>query len=194
MIRAVIFDCFGVLITDSLQVMHDQLAAVNPASARELKDMVQLTNKGLLSPDDTRARAAALFGLDVDSYAAKVRSGEAKNEPLLRYILTLRTDYKTALLSNIGAGSLHKRFSETELAELFDEVVASGEVGYAKPDPKVFQLTADRLGLRCDECLFTDDRKGFCEAAQATGMQAIVYSDFEQFRSELETHLASDAR
>ena len=73
-------------------------------------------------------------------------------------------------------------------------MVASGEVGYAKPDPKVFQLTADRLGLRCDECLFTDDRKGFCEAAQATGMQAIVYSDFEQFRSELETHLASDAR
>lgn len=44
------------------------------------------------------------------------------------------------MLSNIGSNSLHKRFSDEELEEHFDIVVASGDIGYAKPDGKHTKL------------------------------------------------------
>lgn len=186
MIKAIIFDCFGVLITDSLQAMHDKLALTNPQGARELKAAVQLANRGIVSTDETREQLASLFGLDVDTYVLQLRQGEVRNEPLLKLITTLRPQYKTGLLSNIGAGSLHKRFSEAELAGLFDALVASGDVGVAKPDAAIYRLAANRLGVETSECIFVDDRVGFCEAAESTGMKAIVYESFEQFTADLD--------
>jgi HAD superfamily hydrolase (TIGR01509 family) len=69
--------------------------------------------------------------------------------------------------------------------------VSSGEIGYAKPEPEAYEIVAQRLGVRLDECVFTDDRADFCEAARAVGMQAIEFTGLEQFRHALEPLLAA---
>lgn len=189
MIKAIIFDCFGVLLADNLQLMRQRLESQDPERAREVKDLVALSNKGILDPAKARPKIAELFGLTLDEYIREVTSGEGRNEELLAYIPTLRPMYKTAMLSNIGSGSLRSRFTSEELEVLFDEVVASGEIGFAKPEAQAYEIVADRLGIRLDECVFTDDREGFCEAARGVGMQAIVFEDFAQFRRELEALL-----
>ena len=58
--------------------------------------------------------------------------------------------------------------------------------GYMKPDAEIYEYTANQLGVRFDECLFTDDREEYCEAARAVGMQAIHYQSFNLFKAELE--------
>lgn len=191
MIKAVIFDCFGVLITDALQVLCDEVRARDPAAADQIRDLVRLANRGIADPEASSRQVAAILGTTYEGYRQRISDGEVRDTQLLEYVGSLRKMYKTALLSNIGKGSLLRRFTEDELSRYFDTVVASGEVGYAKPEPEIYEIAADRLGLRLDECVFTDDREEYCEGARAVGMQAILYEDFSRFRPALEALLSN---
>lgn len=185
MIKAIIFDCFGVLISDALQVLCDELRARDPDAARRIGDLIKASNRGMIDPKESNAQVAAILGLSVDEYRTKIRDGEVKNHEVLQYVRELRRTYKTAMLSNISATGLTVRFTPDELQECFDTVVASGEIGYAKPEPEAYEIVAERLGVRLDECAFTDDRIEFCEAARAVGMQSIEFQDLTQFKRDL---------
>lgn len=185
MIRAVIFDCFGVVLSDSLQVLIDELATKNIAAAQEAKELVRAVNKGILEPSQTRPMIADLLGLSLAEYTKVLRSGEVKNLQLMHYIRSLRPEFKTGMLSNVGIGSLQKRFDAGELDAHFDTVVASGEIGFAKPEREAYLIVAERLGVLPEECVFTDDRESFCDGATSVGMQSILYTEFAQFTKEL---------
>lgn len=192
MIKAVIFDCFGVIITDALQALCNELAESDPAGVADIKDIIAASNNGFIDPNVSSRKAAKILGMSQDEYRHKIRRGEAKDQALLDYIALLRKDYKTGMLSNIGKGSLSARFSKAKLAKYFDAVVASGDVGFAKPEARAYELVAERLDVRLDECIFTDDREGYCEAARAVGMQAILYESFPQFQTDLVAQLGNN--
>lgn len=48
--------------------------------------------------------------------------------------------------------------------DLVDVVIDSSEVGMRKPNPAIFQLALDRLGVRADRSIFLDDSRGICPA------------------------------
>lgn len=192
MIRAIIFDCFGVLITDALQAIRDKAGARDAAAVQEISDIIAANNRGLMDPTESNERIAAILGITSAELRTMVAAGEIKNLELLAYIQTIRAQYKTAMLSNIAGSSLRKRFEPNELELYFDVVVASSDIGYAKPEPEAYQITADRLGVRCDECVFIDDRSSFCQGATSVGMQTIVYTNFAQFRTELDKLLTAN--
>lgn len=74
---------------------------------------------------------------------------------------------RTALLSNSWG---RDGYPEAELDAHFDVIVISGEVGLRKPDPEIFRLTADRLGVPPERCAFVDDLQRNVEAARQVGM------------------------
>ncbi|MEX2543246.1 MAG: HAD family hydrolase, partial [Trueperaceae bacterium] len=45
----------------------------------------------------------------------------------------------------------------TGIAEYFDSILISGNLGFAKPDPRIFSLAADSLGVSSRECIFVGD-------------------------------------
>ena len=59
------------------------------------------------------------------------------------------------------------------LDELFDDVVDSSEVGVRKPDPRIFHLAAERLGVEPERSMFIDDYDGNVVGARAVGFEAI---------------------
>jgi putative hydrolase of the HAD superfamily len=191
MIRAVVFDCFGVILTDVLSEIRAELAQRDPGAAEEIRGIIAANNRGLIEPRESNEQIASLLGMDPHVFRQQVREGETKNEPLLSYILDLRKSYKTAMLSNIAGSSLDRRFPNNELAQYFDVVAASADIGYAKPDREAYLHVADALGVRPEECLFTDDKEGFCTAATSVGMHSIVYTDFIQFKTALGKILAT---
>ncbi len=186
MIKAVVFGCFGVVLTDSLSEIRAGLAQRDPKAAEEVRDIIAANNRGLLEPQESNARIAAILNMDLEAFRTLVRTGEARNTRLLDYILELKARYKTAMLSNVAGSSLARRFPDNELATYFDTVVASAEIGFAKPDYEAYYITAQRLGVLPEECVFTDDKPTFCEAATQAGMSAIVYTNFVQFQTDLE--------
>jgi HAD superfamily hydrolase (TIGR01509 family) len=112
-----------------------------------------------------------------------------KNAQLLELISELKTSYKIGMLSNIYSNWIRTDFlSETEIA-LFNDMVFSFEVGTVKPDPEMFLIACNRLGVTPAEALMVDDREHNILAARTVGMQGITYTNFQVFKSELNTLL-----
>jgi epoxide hydrolase-like predicted phosphatase len=74
--------------------------------------------------------------------------------------------------------------------ELFEVVVDSAFVACRKPDPEIYEITMQRLGLAAGQCLFVDDVEVNCDAARELGMTAVHFRDNEQAIDEIRAALA----
>ncbi len=95
---------------------------------------------------------------------------------------------RTALLSN----SWGNTYPRDTWDGMFDDIVISGEVGLRKPEPEIFQLAAERLGLKPAECVFVDDLQLNVDGARAVGMTAILHTEYDETRRALETLFGAD--
>jgi putative hydrolase of the HAD superfamily len=83
---------------------------------------------------------------------------------------------RTAILSN-GVPEIMSRLQrERSLAEFFDVIVVSYEVGCAKPDPAIYRICLERLNVPAEAALFVDDRVENLEAASALGIQTLHFT------------------
>jgi putative hydrolase of the HAD superfamily len=71
------------------------------------------------------------------------------------------------------------------LETAFDAVINSARVRLAKPDPRIFQLAADKVGCAPADCVFVDDTPGHVEAARALGMTAFDFAGPADLRARL---------
>ena len=183
MIRAIIFDCFGVIRPDNLATAYAKFGGDMQKDAEFIRETHRASHIGLRPSAPAFAKH---FGITEEEWREAVETGDYDHE-LVAYIQKLRRKYKVGMLSNIGKDGFRRYFTETELnGGLFDAVVASGDIGYAKPEAQAYEIMADRLGVLLHECVFTDDREDYCFGAQGVGMAVIRYESFGQFKPELE--------
>lgn len=115
---------------------------------------------------DRREAEAALAAFDAR------RASDAPVEPAMSALLgRLAGRGRLGLLSNAGAGA-RARLEALGVTAPFDDIVCSGDVGLAKPEPAIFRLAASRLGVSPEACFFIDDSAGHVEAARSVGMRA----------------------
>ena len=85
---------------------------------------------------------------------------------------------RTALLTNnVREWEPLWRAKLPEIDEIFEVVVDSAFVGMRKPDPRIYELTLERLGCAAADCVFVDDLEVNCEAARELGMAAVRFED-----------------
>lgn len=72
-----------------------------------------------------------------------------------------------------------------DVVGLLDDVVVSGTVQLAKPDPAIFRLVGERAGLPLAQLAFVDDGAANVEAARALGMRAVRFTDADALRTDL---------
>jgi len=184
MIKAVIFDCFGVLTTDGWLPFKRKYFSHNPELKAKATDLNKQTDAGLASYKDFAHGVAELAHVPF-AEAIKAIEHNVTDDELLEYLAAeLKPRYKLGVLSNAGADWLDKLFSPAQIA-LFDAVALSYETGFVKPDPRAYQAIAERLGVEASECVFIDDQERYCTAAREQGMQAIVYTSLERFKQDL---------
>ncbi len=107
------------------------------------------------------------------------------NAGMIDFIGELRGRVKVGLLSNAAPGLEDDLRSRYGVYDLFDDVINSATVRLAKPDPRIYQLAADRLGVRTDACFFTDDLPHNIEAARSVGMRAHQFDTCDGLRAAL---------
>ncbi len=190
MIKAVIFDCFGVLTKDWWKDFCD---SVPPGPGLEkAKELNHQYDSGAIKLEDFMKGVELATGRALQPVEAIVTSPQAtKNTRLMDYIRILGEDYKIGMLSNIGTTWITDSFLNDEEQKLFDAMVFSFQVALTKPNPKIYQIAAQRLRVQPNECVFIDDVERYCEGARAVGMQAIHYRDFEQMKTELDKILSA---
>jgi putative hydrolase of the HAD superfamily len=114
------------------------------------------------------------------------------NEELFAFMRALHgRDYRMAILTNNVREWEPLWRSMLPVDEIFELVVDSGFEGVRKPDPAIYELTLERLGVAAEAALFLDDLEVNCDAARALGMQAVHFRSNAQAIAEIESALAA---
>lgn len=191
MIKAIIFDCFGVLAQDGwLKFAEDHFKS--PVERAAAADLLKQHDTGLITAAQFGRQASEMSGVPSDELEKVITTHHSKNEKLLAHIAALKSaGYKVSILSNVGEDWLSNFLTKEERA-LFDDLLLSYKVGLIKPDPLIYMMAADRLGLFTKECVFVDDRQICVEGALAVDMPAILYKNYDDFIAKLTTILSND--
>mgnify|MGYP003565260244 CR=1 FL=1 len=194
MIKALIFD-FGRVISSqkplSLFRSYENDLGLAPESLNQIMFGSPLWQEALLGRKTAKEFWYSIgpeLGLksheEIDEFRRRYHSDESINNEVLNLIQQLHNRYKLAVLSNSPPG-LDRWLADWGIIELFDVIFCSGDEGLIKPDPAVYNLTLQRLGVLPHEAVFIDDTGGHVEAAQKLGIHGIIFTNAAALRQEL---------
>lgn len=197
MITAVIFDLGGVLAANGRQ---SDVSARFPAEHAELVRSIFMgpyhedtdhpwhrLERGEISMDDMRAQVGRMLaeaGVDVSAMRSSASSDGGvdwafqPNEPVVDLVERLRSHgVRTGVLTNNVVEMRPLWQSMLDFDALFDDVVDSSAVGLRKPNPAIYRLALERLGVDAAETAFLDDVVSNVDAAIALGITGVVVDE-----------------
>jgi putative hydrolase of the HAD superfamily len=198
MIEGVIFDVGGVLVRT-----HDQSGrrkwearlGLKPGGMAQLVFDSQLGIRAQLGQASRQevwnwvGRHLRLNSAELETLQRDFWSGDQVDQDLCDYVRRLRARYRTGMLSNSWARNGRALAEYFDFADCFDVFVTSAELGVMKPEPRIYHVTLERLGISPIETIFVDDFSENVEAARRLGMGAVHFVDPDQTRYELEERL-----
>jgi len=186
--RSVFFDFGGVLTTSVWDSFADfcrdqglepntvkDLFRNDPEAIRELRQL----ETGEITEDEFEETFGRRLGLEDPAHLIdSMFAGMQPDPPMVAAVKELRAaGMLTGLISNSWSTAHYDR---ELLNDLFDDSVISAEVHMHKPEPEIYRLAADRLGVEPAACIFVDDLRENCEGAEAVGMTAVRHHDAAQ--------------
>jgi epoxide hydrolase-like predicted phosphatase len=193
--QAVIFDFGGVLMRTEDRGPRAQLARSLGRTYSQLEDVVFNGPTGLpatlgeISAEQhwsSVAKTLQLAETQVPAFQDKFWSGDRMDAQLVDYVRGLKEHYRTALLSNAWSDLRAYLENHWKIADAFDLMVISAEVGLAKPDQRIYQLILERLKVPAQAAIFLDDMLENVEAARSVGLTGIHFRSADQAMTELE--------
>ena len=152
----------------------------DPTARRLLEEL----ETGVLTEAEFEPRFAAVLGVEHPGLIDRLFGGMQPDEAMLTAVRAARAaGVRTGMLSNSWGAD---RYDREALAELFDAWVISGEVGMRKPDPGIYELAAERLGLPAALIVFVDDLPGNLKPARALGMATVHHRGAAETVAQLE--------
>jgi epoxide hydrolase-like predicted phosphatase len=201
---AVVCDFGGVLTTPLVHALDsfaercgttlaDIGAAMGAAAKRDGVHPLYALERGEISEPEFLRRTEAQLDGGVrlrplgDAYFGLLET----NAPMIELLAELREKgLRLALCTNnVREWEPLWRAMIPEIETLFEVIVDSGFVGTRKPEPEIYAIVLDRLGLPGSECLFIDDLEVNCAAAAEAGMQPIHFRDNDQAIAEIRAAL-----
>lgn len=200
-IKAIIFDIGGVLeITPDLGLdkkWEQRLGLKSGELNRRLADVWRGGSIGTISLQQVHQKIGEILGwseTQVNELMGDVWREYlgTLNVELAEYFRGLRPKYQTAIISNSFIGAREKEAEHYQFDTLCDFIIYSHEVGLRKPDPRIFRLACEQLGLEAQEVIFVDDHKEVYASAQEMGMHCIEFKDNAQAIAEIEACIANN--
>jgi putative hydrolase of the HAD superfamily len=206
-IQAIISDFGGVLTSPLLEsfLAFERSAGVSPeALGTAMMAIAELDGANPLYELETGRMTAAVFleslgrelsrqlerEVDMSGFGEHYFSHLHPNQPMIDYMRELRgRGYKMALCTNNVREWDPLWRAKLPVEEIFGVVVDSGFVGTRKPEPLIYELTLERLGVPATAALLIDDIEVNCTAARELGLQAVWFRSTEQALAEVEAAL-----
>ena len=192
-LSGLLVDFGGVLTTDVFAsfAAFCEAEGLAPETVRErfacdpvARGLLEELELGRLSEAEFEDRFAALLSTDPDRLIDRLFAGMRPDEAMLDAVRAAReAGIRTGLLSNSWGAA---RYDADMLATHFDATVISGTVGLRKPDPAIYPLAAEALGLPAPQVVFVDDLPGNLKPARQLGMVTVRHERTPETVSELE--------
>ena len=185
-INAVIFDMGGVLLRTMNSQPRETIAERFGVTRAELEAFIFMSDTSLrsevgeLSDKEHWEIVLHHFNQPVGDHLKvydEYFSGDAIDKELMAFAVSLKPDYQLGLLSNawVNARPLLKR--HFDFIDVFDVSVFSCEVGMRKPDPAIFKMMLEKMGVEAENAVFIDDLPSNIEGAKSVGLHAIRFTD-----------------
>ena len=207
MIRAIVSDFGGVLTTplsDGFVRIQDDVGVPRDAFARAMQAATAEAGVNPLYRLETgeipeqaflatlERQLAELLGREVTlhGFGERYLAALDPNDELFAHYRRLHADgVRFAMLTNnVREWEPHWR-SKLPIDEIFETVVDSAFVGVRKPEPGIYAIVLERLGLEAAECAFVDDVAVNVEAAAALGFAGVHFEGTEQAIAALDALL-----
>lgn len=197
-VEAILFDYGRVIVgpqdeaafqADMAALSQEYGSGVNIWTHIYVSDEWEQAKRGQMTHEAFWARRLALLGVegaDIEDFKAALYRHWGLLPGMVGLLRELHGRYRLGVLSNTSRRGFAAYLSERRgLGGLFDAIVSSAEEGLAKPDPRIYALAVGRLGVTPGQTLFIDDQERNTSAAEAAGLQAVVFTDAEALRAEL---------
>ena len=210
--RAVISDFGGVLTSPLVQAFaraqdgveippeaYGQAMAAATAGGGELPlfalERGEITEAEFLAGLEQGLQSVLGRPVSLDGFSARLMDALEPDEELFAYYRELRDrGVRLALLTNNVREWEPLWRAKLPIDEVFETVVDSAFVGMRKPEPRIYELMLERLGLPAQACVFVDDLQINVDAAAALGMRGVVYRDTAQAIDEIEAQFSQPSR
>ncbi|AWZ02778.1 MAG: HAD-IA family hydrolase [Rhodobiaceae bacterium] len=213
MVQAVIWDFGGVLTTSPFEAFNRfeaerglpkdfirQVNSTNPdTNAWALFERSDIT---LAEFDDMFAKeATALGGSVTGREVVSLLSGDIRPE-MVTALKRCKEKFTVGCITNNvsageGAGMARteaKAAAVSEVMSLFDHVIESSKIGIRKPDPRIYEMACETLGVEASQSVYLDDLGINLKPAKALGMTTIKVLNAEQALTDLETAVGFSLR
>lgn len=197
-IHAIYFDIGGVLVRTEDKTPRERLAVRLGMTYEALEKLVFGGDRGREAQlgEKTAEEQWAYVCREVNwpltdwrSLEAEFFAGDRLDTALVDYIRSLHARYQTGVISNALSNVRVVIDHRWHMADAFDTIIISAEVGLMKPDARIFQIALQALGVQPSEAVFVDDFAHNVDGARAVGIHAIQFRNPEQVRLELEAIL-----
>ena len=178
----------------SLEELGKAMAAVaaragsNPLFELETGRLSEAQFMGSLSDELSERRGSRV---ELAGFGERYFRHLQPNDRMIDHMRGLRErGYKLAICTNNVREWEARWRAMLPVDEIFDVVVDSAFVGSRKPEPRIYQITLERLGTAPEAAVFVDDVEINCQAARELGIQAIHFRTTDQAIQEIEAALA----
>jgi epoxide hydrolase-like predicted phosphatase len=194
-IKAIIFDLGGVLLRTTDFSPRNRLAVRLGMSRSELEEFVfggesgAQAQRGEITVKEHWENLRSQINCEPEDFNGLLDEFFAQDEldgDLVDYVRWLHKTYKTALLSNAWDDLRQVIAHKWHIKDAFDAMIISAEVKLAKPDPRIFQLALEELGVEANQAIFIDDMQKNVDGAKTVGLQVIRFQTPQQMRFDLD--------
>ncbi len=195
MIKAVLFDIGGVLYDENTDQHYTRLAE---RFDLPLDDLFACRNKYISDAACGRISGSQYVNLIAEGLGVKDKKrfreewvrirteGIVLNKGVEQIVERLKRRYKVGTLTNII--HLHNEIRlGLDVYRHFPIRIISCEVGYEKPDRRIYELALKRLNLSPEEVVFIDDLVEYIRPAREMGFKTILFKDAKQLERELKS-------
>ncbi len=179
-LKALVLDFGGVLTNDFWEALRSfarreglsedalvELVTKDPQGVQLLRDL----ERGRIPQTQFQNEMAQRLGLPADGLLESMAADLRPDVDMLALVEELRAaGVRIGILSNSWGSDPFDPYAAWELDNRADVVVISDQVRLRKPEPEIFDLVVDKLGVPANECLFVDDVAPYLEPARVKGM------------------------
>lgn len=195
MVKVLIFDMGGVLIrTMSHASRHEWENRLGLAQGESEQivfnsEMGQAAQRGEIGDAELWQWVGERLALDeaeLNAFRDGFWAGDKINEPLVAHIRALReAGWRTAVLSNFTDILNHLLTETYPIADAFEMIIGSAYEKVMKPDPRIYHIALQKLGIEAHEAVFVDDFAHNIDGAKAVGLHGIHFTPNTDVPAEL---------
>ncbi|HZQ07020.1 MAG TPA: HAD family phosphatase [Anaerolineae bacterium] len=194
--RAIFFDLGMVLVRFDWEITITRLALRNGGDNQSIRDFLANPRHDAFERGELSSEEFFKFGRELTRFEGTLEEFRAawceifeEIPSSMRVVRELALEFPLYLISNTNpwhAAYLEQRFN---WMNLFQQRFYSCDIGFRKPDPRIYEWALTRAGVSAARALFIDDREDNLTGAREVGMQTIHAPEPDVWHQELETIL-----